>query len=58
MLSREDALNKEKEVAEASLNSKYSIMSQQFAAYGIMINQMEASFSGLKMMIQQSMVSK
>ncbi|MCT7527831.1 flagellar filament capping protein FliD [Aliarcobacter cryaerophilus] len=58
MLSREDALNKEKEVAEASLDSKYSIMSQQFAAYGIMINQMEASFSGLKMMIQQSMVSK
>src|SRR5574344_2159406 len=58
MLSREDALNKETEVAEASLDSKYSIMCQHFAAYGIMINQMEASVSGLKMMIQQSMVSK
>lgn len=58
MLLREETMKKEKELAETNLDSKYSLMAQQFAAYGIIINQMEASFSGLKMMIQQSMVSK
>ncbi|MCT7497557.1 flagellar filament capping protein FliD [Aliarcobacter cryaerophilus] len=58
MLEREERLKKDKETAETTLDNKYSLMAQQFAAYGIMINQMEASFSGLKMMIQQSMVSK
>ncbi|MCT7445652.1 flagellar filament capping protein FliD [Aliarcobacter skirrowii] len=58
MMSREETLKKDKEKAETSLDTKYSLMAQQFAAYGVIINQMEASFSGLKMMIQQSVASK
>lgn len=58
MLSREEALKKDKEAAEKSLESKYSALAQQFATYGTIINQMEASFSGLKMLIQQSIASK
>ncbi len=52
--TRETALNTEKTAAEKLLDSKYELMSAQFAAYGTIINQMESSFSGLKMMIQQS----
>ena len=48
------ALKKDKEAAETTLDNKYSVMAQQFASYGVMINQMESSFSGLKMLIQQS----
>lgn len=58
MMSREESLKKDKEKAETALDTKYSLMAQQFAAYGVIINQMEASFSGLKMMIQQSIASK
>lgn len=58
MMSREETLKKDKEKAETSLDNKYNLMSQQFASYGVIINQMEASFSGLKMMIQQSIASK
>lgn len=58
MMSREETLKKDKEKAETALDTKYSLMAQQFAAYGVIINQMEASFSGLKMMIQQSVASK
>lgn len=58
MLSREEQLKKDKEIAETALDNRYSIMAQQFATYGVIINQMEASFSGLKMMIQQSQVSR
>lgn len=58
MMSREETLKKDKEKAETALDTKYSLMAQQFAAYGVIINQMEASFSGLKMMIQQSIASK
>ncbi|MEN5387307.1 flagellar filament capping protein FliD [Aliarcobacter skirrowii] len=58
MISREESLKKDKESAEKTLDSRYATMAQQFASYGVIINQMEASFSGLKMMIQQSVASK
>ena len=58
MISREESLKKDKESAEKTLESRYATMAQQFASYGVIINQMEASFSGLKMMIQQSIASK
>ena len=58
MLEREERLKKEKEEAETTLDNKYSLMAQQFASYGVMINQMESSFSGLKMLILQSQASR
>ncbi|RXI27767.1 flagellar filament capping protein FliD [Aliarcobacter trophiarum] len=58
MLEREERLKKDKEEAETTLDNRYAAMAQQFATYGVMINQMEASFSGLKMLIAQSQVSK
>lgn len=57
MLSREEAMKKEKDIAEKALDSRYEQLSLQFASYGAIINQMEMSFSGLKMMIQQSVAS-
>lgn len=54
---REISLNSEKEKAEKALNAKYEQLALQFSAYGSLINQMEASFSGLKMLIQQSVSS-
>lgn len=54
IIARETNLNSEKEKAEKALNAKYEQLSLQFAAYGSLINQMESSFSGLKMLIQQS----
>ena len=57
MLEREERLKKEKEEAETALDTKYELMAQQFASYGVIINQMEASFSGLKMLIAQSQSS-
>lgn len=57
MLSREEKLKKDKETAEKALDAKYEQMSLQFASYGAIINQMELSFSGLKMLIQQSTAS-
>ena len=58
MLEREERLKKDKEAAETTLDNKYSLMAQQFATYGVMINQMESSFSGLKMLILQSQASR
>ena len=58
MLKREETMKKEKDTAETALDNRYAAMAQQFATYGVIINQMEASFSGLKMMIQQSIASK
>lgn len=58
MLEREERLKKDKETAETTLDNKYSLMAQQFASYGVMINQMESSFSGLKMIILQSQASR
>lgn len=54
MLKRETTLNTDKTTAEQVLDKKYELLSAQFAAYGTIINQMESSFSGLKMMISQS----
>lgn len=54
MSARELSLNNEKEQAEKLLNTKYEQLALQFSAYGTLINQMESSFSGLKMLIQQS----
>ena len=58
MLSRENTLKKDKETAEKTIDARYQQMSLQFASYGAIINQMEASFNGLKLMIQQSAASK
>ena len=57
MLEREERLKKEKEEAETTLDNKYSLMAQQYASYNVIINQMEASFSGLKLIIGQSQAS-
>ena len=57
MLEREERLKKEKEEAETTLDNKYSLMAQQYASYNVIINQMEASFSGLKLIIGQSQSS-
>lgn len=57
MTSREKTLNDEKDKAEEALNKKYELLALQFSSYGAIINQMEASFSGLKMLIQQSTAS-
>jgi flagellar hook-associated protein 2 len=54
MADRKTALEADKEKAQETLDTKYSLMSEQFAAYTAIITQMEASFGGLKMMIQQS----
>jgi len=54
MTKREKNLNDEKEKAEKALNAKYEQLALQFSSYGAIINQMEYSFSGLKMLIQQS----
>lgn len=58
MLSRQTKLTEQKDKAQEALDAKYKTMTQQFAAYTTMITQMENSFSGLKMIIQQSTVSK
>jgi flagellar hook-associated protein 2 len=54
MLKRETTLNTDKTTAEKALDKKYELLSSQFASYGTIINQMESSFSGLKLMINQS----
>ncbi len=52
--TRETTLNNEKTKAEEALDAKYSQLALQFSAYSSIITQFESSFSGLKMMIQQS----
>ncbi len=52
--TREDTLKEEKEGAQEKLDSKYQQLASQFASYTAIITQFESSFSGLKMMIQQS----
>lgn len=54
MANRETKLEEEKAKAEKALNAKYEQLALQFSSYGAIINQMESSFSGLKMLIQQS----
>ena len=58
MLEREEQLKKDKEIAQTALDTKYSLMAQQYASYNVIINQMEASFSGLKLIIGQSQASR
>jgi flagellar hook-associated protein 2 len=50
-------LEEDKEDEIERLDAKYGIMAEQFSAYSALIAQMEASFSGLKMMIEQSTAS-
>lgn len=57
MTERKVDLEAEKEAEMKKLDEKYQTMANQFAAYGAIISQMEASFGGLKMMIQQSTAS-
>ena len=57
MLKRETTLNTEKDKAQTTLDNKYKQLALQFSAYGTIITQMESSFSGLKMLIQQSTAS-
>ena len=52
MTSRKEDLDEEKEEAVKTLDDKYKQLSLQFATYGSLITQMEAQFSGLKMMIE------
>ena len=54
ILTKQNKLNKEKEEALKTIENKYQLMATQFAAYGNIINQMEASFSGFKMLIESS----
>jgi flagellar hook-associated protein 2 len=54
MADRKTTLEEEKEKAQETIDTRYELMAQQFAAYTAIITQMENSFSGLKMMIQQS----
>ena len=54
MLKRETTLNEEKTKAEKALDAKYEQLAVQFSSYGALINQMESSFSGLKLLIDQS----
>jgi flagellar hook-associated protein 2 len=54
MNTRKESLEEEKEKAQEALDNKYAQMAQEFADYGVIINQMEASFSGLKLLIAQS----
>ena len=54
MTKREATLNETKVKAEKLLDAKYQQLALQFSAYGALINQMESSFGGLKMIINQS----
>ncbi|MFA7090746.1 MAG: flagellar filament capping protein FliD [Arcobacteraceae bacterium] len=54
MTTRRTSLETEKKKAVEFLDSKYSQMASQFAAYTAIISQFENAFSGLKMMIAQS----
>ena len=58
MASRKETLEEEREKAIEDLDAKYALLAEQFSAYGVIISQMEASFGGLKMMIDQSVASK
>jgi flagellar hook-associated protein 2 len=57
MDTRKEDLEEDKEAELERLDAKYQIMAEQFSAYSAIIAQMEASFSGLKMMIEQSVAS-
>ena len=54
MNSRKEALEEEKESAIEALDNKYDSLAAQFAAYNTLITQYENAFSGLSLMIEQS----
>ncbi len=54
MLDRKTDLEDEKEQTIEDMETKYGTMASQFVEYASIIAQMEASFSGLQLMIQQS----
>ena len=54
MASRQETLEEEVEKAIETLDTKYAIMAEQFAAYSAIIAQMEAAFGGMQLMIDQS----
>ncbi|HIP56383.1 MAG TPA: hypothetical protein EYG97_05090 [Arcobacter sp.] len=54
MVTTKTGYEEEKEKAQKLIDSKYSTMASQFAAYTAIITQMEASFGGMKMMMDQS----
>ena len=54
MTSRKDELNTQLTKETESLDSKYSQLANQFSEYGVIINQFNAQFSSLEMLINQS----
>jgi len=54
LIAKKDDLEKDKKDELERLDAKYGIMAEQFSSYSAIIGQMESSFSGLKMMIEQS----
>ena len=57
LTKREETLNTELEKAEATLDTKYQQLTDQFAMYAAVITQFETAFGGLKMMIDQSIAT-
>jgi flagellar hook-associated protein 2 len=54
MGTRKSTWEEELAKAQKALDDRYALMASQFAEYGAVINQMEAAFGGMKMMIDQS----
>ncbi len=54
MTARKATLDKDLENEIESLDAKYKLMAEEFAAYGSLIATMEAQFGSLKMMMEQS----
>jgi len=57
MTEKKTELEEDKKIAQEALDEKYNQMALQFASYTAMITQMENSFSGMKLMIDQSTTS-
>ncbi len=57
MTSRKTTLDDDLLKATTALDDKYQLMAEEFSAYGAIIASMEAQFSSLKMMIDQSMAT-
>lgn len=57
MTTRKTNLEEDRKETVSKLDTKYATMVAQFTAYASIISQMEASFSGLEMMIKQSTAS-
>ncbi len=57
IIDKKDQLEQDKEDELKRLDAKYGIMAEQFSSYSAIIAQMEASFSGLKMMMAMETAS-